>query len=132
MMLSDYSSQALELILGALPDLQGLAEEREDYFEIETTCPAGWEFGVYSYEEQITVAFAEYHCHIGGYAESTVEQDVEEAVSLIRALRKEELVLAVWFRGDEYMGSYMLPPSEQPALVVSGPNQKVKIRKWIS
>jgi hypothetical protein len=129
-MLSDYSTQALSLLLDALPALQGMAREREDYFEIELTSPAGWEFGVYSYEERMTVGFAEYHCHLGGYADSTVKADVAEAVSLIHSLRTQELVLAAWFRGNEYCGSYLLRPDEQPEQVVSGLGQVVKIRKW--
>lgn len=84
-----------------LPDLRGKVREREDYFEIEMVSPAGWELGVYSYEEHMTVGFAEYHCHLGGYADSTVEEDVAETVSLIHSLRRGELVLAAWFRGRE-------------------------------
>ncbi|GGF25319.1 hypothetical protein [Hymenobacter cavernae] len=129
-MLSDYSSKALAQLLASLPDLQGLFTEREDYFVIDTTSPAGWPFWVDSDDEQITVGFAEYHCHCGGFAGSTVEADVAEAVDFIQALRTGQLVLAVSFRGEEYAGSYPLPPDEQPRNFATGANTSLKIRRW--
>jgi hypothetical protein len=129
-MLSTYSATALPLLLAALPDLQELVTERAEYFVLQTVSPTGWEFGVYSDDEQLTVEFAEYHCHFGGFEESSVEADVAETVAFIQALRTGELVLAVWYQAEQYMGSYPLSPTEKPEPVVSGPNQVVTIRKW--
>lgn len=130
-MLSEYSSQALALLIDALPDLQGLATTKEEYFIIESASPSGHHFGLYSDDEQITVEFAEYHCHFGTFAGTTVEEDVAEAISLIQSLRVGSLVLVAWYKGEEYMGSYLMPPNERPEQVVSGPNQVFKIRKWL-
>jgi hypothetical protein len=129
-MLSTYSARALALLLAALPDLQGSVTEQDDYIVIKTTSPAGWPFAIYSDDEQLTVEFAEYHCHFGNFAGSTVEKDVASAVAFVKELRQGELVLATWYLGEEYMGSYPLPPSEEPEPVVSGPNQVVNIRTW--
>jgi hypothetical protein len=129
-MLSAYSSRALPLLLAALPDLQGLVTEQDEYFVLKTVSPSGWEFGVYSDEEQMTVEFAEYHCHFGGFEGDSVEADVAATVAFIQALRKEELILAVWHRGEQYTGSYPLPPTETPEPVVSGPNQLLTLKKW--
>jgi hypothetical protein len=129
-MLSDYSSQALALLLDSLPDLQGLAKERNDYFVIEAVTPAGWTFWLDSDDERLTVGFAEYHCHFGGFAGSKVEADVAAAIEFIQSLRTGKLVLAVSFRGGQYAGSYPLPPDERPQNLATGENTTLKIRKW--
>jgi hypothetical protein len=43
-MLNYYSAQALSTLQALLPDLAKLVVEQEDYFIIETTSPAGYEF----------------------------------------------------------------------------------------
>lgn len=130
-MLSTYSSETLALLLKAFPEFSELVVEQDEVFQIETTTPAGWDFWLSSEEEErLTVGFAEYHCHFGGYQGDTPEADATQAVSFIKALRSEELVLAVWYKGEEYTGSDIIERNEKPQQVVSGQNQTVKMKKW--
>jgi hypothetical protein len=129
-MLSPYSSKALAVFLSLCPDFVDLVTIEGELFKISFITPAGWEFWLDSDDEQVTVGLAEYHCHFGNFAGSTAEEDATEAASLIRELRSEKLVLAVWYRGDEYAGSAIIEADEAPTPFLSGSNQTFQIKKW--
>ena len=136
-MLSLYSSRAKAALLALLPDLGQLLTEKNGAFEIATKTPAGWDFWVSSEDEQLTVGFAEYHCHFGNFLGTTPENAAAEASKLINALRTGELVLAVQYRGGEYISSWLclatdaslivFPTSEKPFLNLK---ETLQVRKW--
>jgi hypothetical protein len=129
-MLSTYSKRALPLLLEALPEFKGLVKEEEGYFVVKGASPSGLYFAISSDDEQITVCFAEYHCHFCEFDESLVAKDVNAAVSFIQDLQKGDLILAAWYQGKEYAGSYPLPPEEAPEPMFDNPNLTLCIRRW--
>jgi hypothetical protein len=130
-MLSPYSSQTLVILLELLPDLAGLVTERDELFEVELITPAGWEFWLSSDEEdQLTVGFADYHCHFGNYQGATAEIDATEAAAFIRALRNGEVVLAVVYRGNTYAESSIIEATETPQTLLWGRDLTIQVKKW--
>ncbi|WP_133272622.1 hypothetical protein [Hymenobacter radiodurans] len=103
-MLSPYSAQSLKPLFEILPDLRPFVTEQTDWFEIKMVSPSGWDFWVSSAGNEITVGFAEYHTHFGWH-EGDPTDDGTDAAEFIRSLRTGHLVLAVWYRGEEYAGS---------------------------
>ena len=130
-MLTSYASQALAVLQKLLPDLASLAVEQDDIFQISLITPAGWEFWLYSDEkDQLTVKFAEYRCQFGNYQGTTAEIDATNAAEFIQEIRNGEMVLAVWYRGDEYAWSSFIVATEEPQSFHSGENLTVKIKRW--
>jgi hypothetical protein len=130
-MLSSYSSQTLDILLKLLPDLVDLVSEQGEVFQVELLTPAGWEFWLSSEEEDyLTVGFAEYHCHFGNFQGTTPEEDATDAAIFIRALRKGEVVLAVWYQGSNYAESSIIDATENPQTLLWGSNLTVRVKKW--
>jgi hypothetical protein len=130
-MLSPYSSQALAVLLALLPNLSDLVSERGEIFQIEMITPAGWEFWLSSEEEeQLTVGFAEYHCHFGNFAGGTAKGDATEAATFIQSLQRGELALAVWYRDEEYVGSAVIEAEEKPQQFLLGQDLNVQVKAW--
>ncbi|MFD2720614.1 hypothetical protein ACFST9_17975 [Hymenobacter monticola] len=134
-MLSLYSAQSLAFLLEIIPDLRPLVTEQADWFEINTVSPSGWEFWVSSAEDEITVGFAEYHTHFGWH-EGDPADDGTDAADFICSLRTGQLMLAVWYEGEEYVSSWPVE-SIQEALPKTWfqrwwrRKQRLQIKKWI-
>ena len=130
-MLTPYSSQALAVLLQYFPDWSTLVTQQEGTFQVAFTTPAGWNFWLGSdEEEQLTVGLAEFHTHFGGYSESSAEADAKEAALFVQALQRQELVLAVWYDGEQYLESAVLPANEEPQVLRFGHNQRVQVKQW--
>lgn len=133
-MLSDFSSLALHVLLRVLPDLASSVSEYESDFEIIDTCPAGWNLRISSSSEDdvLTVEFAEYHGHFGGYAESVPEKDALEVVNLIQSLITENTVLIVYYNADEYFGSEIIDSSNinKISTLAVGKDASFVVKRW--
>ncbi len=130
-MLSAYCSQVLPVLLQQLPDFADLVVEKGEGFQVSFLTPAGWEFWLGTEDDDyLTVGLAEYRCHFGVYAGTTPAEDAVAAAAFIRALQQGEVVIAVWSAGQEYRGSYPVPPTEQPQQVTSGPKQTLTLKRW--
>ncbi|GAA3923136.1 hypothetical protein [Hymenobacter algoricola] len=135
-MLSTYSSQSLAVLLKQLPDLVSLVRIEGEEFQIEQLAPSGWNLWVSSEEEdRLTVGFAEYHCHFGGFQNDTPEA-AAAAANCIQELRTGKLVVAVWYEGDKYAQSNMSESTETPKPWMWEHDQRparaltLQIRKW--
>ncbi|TFZ68302.1 hypothetical protein E4631_04740 [Hymenobacter sp. UV11] len=134
-MLSSYSTQSLDFLLEILPDLQPFVTEQEYWFEIKMVSPSGWDFWVSSANTEITVGFAEYHTHFGWH-EGDPTDDATDAAGFIRSLRTGQLMLSVWYRGEEYVGSRPIESIQeaQPKTWFQRwwrRKQRLQIKKWI-
>ena len=76
------------------------------------------------------MGLAEFHAHFGGYSGRRAEEDANEAVSFVQALQRGELVLAVWYNGEEYQESAVLPATEEPQVLRFGRHQRVQVKQW--
>ena len=130
-MLSTYSAKSLAILVDLLPDIANLATEKGEVFQVTLTTPSGWDFWLSSEEEeQLTVGFAEYHCHFGGYSGDTPEADATEAASFIKSLHNGDLMLAVWYQDGKYAHSQLVEPYQKPQILMSGQEQTLQIKKW--
>jgi hypothetical protein len=134
-MLSPYSAQSLDFLLEILPDLRPFVTEQEDWFEIKMVSPSGWDFWVSSAENEVTVGFAEYHTHFGWH-EGDPADDGTDAAGFIRSLRTGQLMLAVWYQGEEYVSSWPIESLQeaQPKNWFQRwwrRKQRLQIKKWI-
>jgi hypothetical protein len=112
-MLTPYSSQALSVLLQLLPDLAPLVTIEHDHFEMTQAGPAGWALTVSSAEDEITVYFADHHRHFGWH-EGDPTDDATAAAEYIRSLREGNLVLLVWYRGQEMVSCWPIEAKESP------------------
>jgi hypothetical protein len=134
-MLSPYSVQSLSCLLEILPDLQPFVTEQKDWFEINMVSPSGWDFWVSSAENEVTIGFAEYHTHFGWH-EGNPADDATDAAGFIRSLRTGQLMLAVWYQGEEYVNSRPVESIQeaQPKTWLQHwrrRKQRLQIKKWI-
>jgi hypothetical protein len=118
-----------------MPELANLVKEQEEAFMIEMITPAGWDFWISSAGEEITVGFAEYHCHFGWHEGTNPEEDATQAVGFIRSFQLGNLVLAAWYeRGVYASGCPMEATRELPVQTWfqrwRRRKQTLQIKKW--
>lgn len=129
------------MLLAAFPDLKEAVEIRDDYFFLETRVPAGWSLWISSDCEELTIGFAEHHCHFG----SIVDQDapdyaqlyVAEALTYLQDLREGQMGVAVWLKDGQLSLSYSFCLTDGP--IPEKPNffrhwwmkrRQLVVRKW--
>jgi hypothetical protein len=112
-MLTPYSSQALSVLLQLLPDLAPLVTIEQEHFDLTQTGPAGWELTVASAGDEVTVYFADHHRHFGWHAGNPTD-NATAAAEYIHSLRAGELVLLVWYKGQEMVACWPIEATESP------------------
>jgi hypothetical protein len=103
-MLDSYSAQALATLQQLMPDLAAQAKQEEDYFVINVISPSGFELWLSSAEKELTVGFAEHHCHFGWH-EGDPQEDAEAATAYVQKLCAGQLEIAAWYEGEHFVGS---------------------------
>lgn len=103
-MLDSYSAQALTALQQLLPDLAAQAKQEAYYFIINVVSPSGLELWFSSSGNELTVGFAEHHCHFGWH-EGDPQEDAEAAAAYVQKLRAGQLEIAAWYEGEQFVSS---------------------------
>ncbi len=65
-----------------------------------------------SQDEKMTVSFSSHHCHFGGWHESIFEEDIKNAISTFEEIRDGKLIVAEYYKNEEFAGSVFLEIQE--------------------
>lgn len=65
-----------------------------------------------SQDEKITIGFSSHHCHFGGWHESKFEEDIKNAISTFEEIRDGKLIVAEYYKNEEFAGSIFLENQE--------------------
>ncbi len=78
-----------------------------------------------SQDEKITIGFCSHHCHFGGWYESKFEEDIKDAISTFKKIREGELIVAEYYRDENFVGSVFMKNQKQF-------NEKKLLKEWKS
>jgi hypothetical protein len=135
--LNPYSQKVYELVTCYYPDWARLADEthyEKGAFQITIPSPQGTRLGIYTYNQEITVSFSNYHTHFGCWAGCAPEDAFNYARSFIDDLQNERIFVINVFENRQWIYSETLTVSklEQMKAKFRTSTRKLEIIGWNS
>ena len=129
--LDDYSAKARASLLASHPDWQSYMSEYPDnetnssYVLVTIPSPADPKrtLHLYTADEEVTVDFAMYECHFS---------ELNNAIEFAEQLMREDLLIASFWKQNEWTGSATVERNEQITMPGSFDRNSdlLKVRSW--
>ena len=130
MELNRYSKRVYSAVIHAFPELAEAEslEATQGCFSIRYPSPhADVELYISSEDDEITIAFGGWHEHIAMFEGKTEQEEIKEAIELIRSILSDELVVAYATVEGEWSGSWVVSDECDRKPIE---NEAISLRRW--